>query len=267
MTDTDPATLRIIPNTHNERRGVSRIQPKLGRPLLAGAARPWAGAVVIGCVTLVAVLGVLFAHQTRADSFDNAVDSPIIRLLRDHGDLAYRLSYPGTLYPALLVSGIVVVICLVTRRLNGVVLAIAAVPVADGLDDGFLKHLVGRTYFGQLTYPSGHTTAAFAMATTVAVVLLIPPQPYRARTFRVLLGAASCLVGAIVAVAVIALQWHTFTDTVAGAAVGVGTVCVLALSLDLFQPVSRGAHRQSASRKPHVPDAATPINEDEWLRD
>jgi membrane-associated phospholipid phosphatase len=37
---------------------------------------------------------------------------------------------------------------------------------------------------------------------------------------------------AIVVVAVIALQWHYFTDIVAGAAVGVGTVCALALILD-----------------------------------
>jgi len=29
------------------------------------------------------------------------------------------------------------------------------------------------------------------------------------------------------------LRWHYFTDTVAGAAVGIGTVCGLALILDL----------------------------------
>lgn len=246
---------------------MNHIQLRLGRPLLAGAARPWAGTVVICCVILVAVLGVLFARDTKADPFDNAVDSPIIGLLGSHGDLAYRLAYPGTLYPAVLLSGIVVVICLVTSRLNGVVLAIAAVPVADGLDDGLLKHLVDRTYFGQLTYPSGHTTAAFAMMTTIAVVFLIPPQPYGARTIRVLLAAAGCVVGAVVAIAVIALQWHTFTDTVAGAAVGVGAVCALALILDLFQPIPRGDHHPPGLRGRQIPDAATPINDDEWLRD
>jgi membrane-associated phospholipid phosphatase len=34
-------------------------------------------------------------------------------------------------------------------------------------------------------------------------------------------------------VGVIGLRWHYFTDTVAGAAVGIGTVCALALLLDL----------------------------------
>jgi len=37
----------------------------------------------------------------------------------------------------------------------------------------------------------------------------------------------------VVAVGVIGLKWHYFTDTVAGAAVGIGTVCGLALFLDL----------------------------------
>ena len=248
---------------------MNRIQLKLGRPLLAGAARPWARAALICCVILVAVLGALFAHQAKADSLDNAIDSPIIRLLRTHGDLAYRLAYPGTLYPAIALSGIVVAICLLTSRLNGVVLALAAVPVADGLDDALLKHLVDRTYFGQLTFPSGHTTAAFAMATVVAVVFLIPPQPYRALAIRVLLAAAGCLVGVIVAIAVIALEWHTFTDTVAGAAVGIGAVCALALLLDVFNRGRQSvepAHR-SRPQKRRIPGSVAELNEDEWLRD
>lgn len=225
---------------------------------------------MICCVVLVAVLGVLFARQSTADSFDNAVDAPIIGLLRGHGNLALRLAYPGTLYPAVALGGIIVVICLLTGRLNGAVLAVAAVPVADGLDDGLLKHLVGRTYFGQLTYPSGHTTAAFAIVTTIVVVFLIPPQPYRARVIRVLVAQAAFGVGAIVAIAVIALEWHTFTDTLAGAAVGIGTVCALSLLLDLFQPVPRAdestCHRFQL-HKDRIPDAKTTINDDEWLRD
>lgn len=100
----------------------------------------------------------------------------------------------------------VVVICLLTSRLNGVALAIAAVPIAGGLDDGLLKHLVDRTYFGQLTYPSGHTTAALAMLTTVVAVFLVPPQPYGARTIPVLIAADWFGVGAIVAIAVTALS-------------------------------------------------------------
>ncbi len=53
-----------------------------------------------------------------------------------------------------------------------------------------------------------------------------------------LLLAVCCVIAAVVAAAVIALRWHYFTDTVAGAAVGVGTVCVLALIADLVWPGS-----------------------------
>jgi membrane-associated phospholipid phosphatase len=54
---------------------------------------------------------------------------------------------------------------------------------------------------------------------------------------RIAVPTALGLLGCIVAAAVIGLRWHYFTDTVAGAAVGIGTVCGLALLLDL--PVVR----------------------------
>ena len=246
---------------------MNRIQLRLGRPLLAGSARPWAGVVVICSVLLVAVLGVLFAHHTKAGSFDKSVDAPVIAMFSNHGNLAYNLAFPGTLRPAVVLCGIVVVICLLTGRLNGVVLAVAAVPVAAGLDDGLIKHLVGRTYFGQLTYPSGHTTAAFAIVTTIAIVFLIPPQPYGARLLRVLIAEAGFIVGATVAIAVIALQWHTFTDTLAGAAVGVGAVCALALILDLFQrPPAPPGYCRLSSGNDHITDLEATVAEEKWLK-
>jgi membrane-associated phospholipid phosphatase len=76
----------------------------------------------------------------------------------------------------------------------------------------------------------------------VTVLLLISPRPAKAgalrvlipaAALRVLIPAAACVLGGVVAIAVIGLRWHYFTDTVAGAAVGVGTVCGLALILDL----------------------------------
>ena len=76
----------------------------------------------------------------------------------------------------------------VRRRLNGALLAAAAVPVAARLNDGLL---------------------------------------------RVLITGAAFVLGAAVALGVIGLHWHYFTDTVAGAAVGIGTVRGLALLLDL----------------------------------
>jgi membrane-associated phospholipid phosphatase len=215
------------------RSGVDGIHLRPGRPLLATSARPWAGALLGCCATLVAVLGGLFARQARADWLDHAVDSPIITWFGGHLGLAAWLAAPGTLIPVGVLSAAVVVGCLLTGRLNGAVLAAAAVPAAVGLDEGLLKPLVHRTYLGNVVYPSGHTTAMFTIAATVTVLLLIPPQPAKARALRVLIPVAACVLGGVVAIAVIGLRWHYFTDTVAGAAVGIGTVCGLALILDL----------------------------------
>ena len=55
----------------------------------------------------------------------------------------------------------------------------------------------------------------------------------KAGALRALIPVAACALGVVVAIAVIGLQWHYFTDTVAGAAVAIGTVCGLALLLDL----------------------------------
>jgi membrane-associated phospholipid phosphatase len=197
--------------------------------------------VLVCCAVLVAVLGVLFAHQATAGWFDRAVDSPVIGWAVGHRGLALGIAYAGTLIPAGLVTAAIVAGCLLAGRLTGAVLAVAAVPAAVGLVEGLLKPLIHRTYRGDLVYPSGHTTAVFALATVLTVLLLIPlparpraPRALRARrALRVLIPAAAAVLACLVAVAVTGLRWHYFTDTVAGAAAGIGTVLALALILDL----------------------------------
>jgi membrane-associated phospholipid phosphatase len=212
---------------------VDGIHLRFGRPLLAAPVRRWAGVLLACCAILVAVLGVLFAHQAQADWLDRAIDAPIIAWSRGHPGLAVRLASPGSLIPAGVLSAAVAIACLLAGRLNGAVLALLAVPVAVGLDERLLKPLFHRTYLGNLVYPSGHTTAMFAVAATVTVLLVAPPQAVRGKVLRIAIPAAACVLGCVVAVGVIGLRWHYFTDTVAGAAVGIGAVCGLALILDL----------------------------------
>ena len=204
-----------------------------GRPLLAGSARQWAGVLLACCIVLIAVLGALFAHQARADWLDHVIDSPIITWLGRYQGLALWLAAPGSLIPAGALSAAIVVACLLGGRLNGAALAATAVLATTGLNDALFKPLVHRTYLGVLSYPSGHTAATSALAATVAVLVLVPPQVARTGPLRVLLAGAACMLGCVVAAGVIGLRWHYFTDTVAGAAVGIGTVCGLALLLDL----------------------------------
>jgi membrane-associated phospholipid phosphatase len=208
-----------------------------GGPLLAASARLWAVALLALCAFIVAVLAVLFARQARADGFDHAVDAPFITWFGSHHGLGLWLISPGSLLPAGALTAVIVVSCLAAGRLNGALLAAAALPAADGLNDGLLKPLVHRTYLGALTYPSGHTTAVFAMVATVTVLLLGAPREAQAGTFRMLVPVAAGLLAVVVVIALIGLRFHYFTDTVAGAALGIGTVCGLALVLDL--PVFR----------------------------
>jgi undecaprenyl-diphosphatase len=205
----------------------------LGRPLLGNTSRAWAGLALAACAIVIVVLGLLFNGQTGPDGFDNAADSPVIAFFSGQRTLLSWLAVPGTLIPAIAISAAIAVGCLIARRPNGAVLAVTAVPVATGLNDGLLKHLFHRTYLGQIAFPSGHTAAVTALTATLAVLLLAPPQQASTRKVRVALVAMACVITATVATGVIGLRWHYFTDTVAGAAVGLGTVCALALLLDL----------------------------------
>jgi membrane-associated phospholipid phosphatase len=190
--------------------------------------------LIVACTLLVAVLGTMFAHRTEADEFDRALDAVIVTWFAHRPGLAARLATPGSAVPASALSAAVVVACVVTGRLNGAVLATTAVPVSVGLDEVLLKPLVHRTYLGVLAYPSGHATAMFALAAVVTILLLVPAPPGDAWRVRALVPSAACLLGGVVAIAVVGLRWHYLTDTIAGAAVGIATVCGLALALDLL---------------------------------
>jgi membrane-associated phospholipid phosphatase len=238
-----PAASRPV----TERTSVDPSQLRLGRPLLAGSARHWARVVLVCCAAIVVLLGVLFWHRTTADWLDRAVDAPFLSWFGGHQGMALWLAWPATLIPAAVLTGAVVIRCLLAGRLNGALLGLAAIPAGIGLDEGLLKLLVHRTYHGSLVYPSGHATAMFAFAATVTVLLLVPPHPARFRALRILIPAAAGALSVVVAIAVIGLSWHYFTDTVAGAAVGIGIVCALALIVDL--PVVRRVLARMTSQR------------------
>lgn len=203
------------------------------RPLLGDTRRTWVGMTLAACTIVVVVTGLLFKGETGPDGFDNAVDSPVITFSRGHDGFLLWLVLPGDLIPTIVISAAIAAGCLMARRPNGAVLAVTAVPAAAGLDDELLKHLFHRTYLGALSFPSGHTTAVIGMTATLAILLLVPPQQARTRAVRVAVVATACLITVVVVIGVIGLRFHYFTDTVAGAAVGVGTVLGLALLLDL----------------------------------
>lgn len=213
-----------------------RARGPASQVLLATSQRRPAIAVAAACVVITTVLGLWSAGQAHPDRFDAAVDG----WLRDAGagytSALQRLESLGNPGPFTVITAVLVLACLLTRRWRGAVLVAGAVPVATGLTEGVLKPLTDRTIQGWLSYPSGHATGMFTLATIVAVLLTGPSRPRAPRVPRLALVAAVAVLAAAVAVAMVSLSLHYFTDLFGGAAVGIAVVLLLALLLDRYWP-------------------------------
>jgi undecaprenyl-diphosphatase len=227
--------------------------------LLPPALRRTAALVVAGCAAVTASLGLAFAGQARPGGLDRAVDAHVRSGLGPYEGQLHLLAGLGDLVPVTVLTAALILACLAMRRRRAAALACLAVPGAVALTEFVLKPLVGRTIHGAyLCFPSGHATASFALATTCAVLLASPERPRLPGAVRLLLVLAAAVVATAVAVAMVALGHHYFTDAVAGTAVGVGMVLLTALLIDraagsprAWSPLRR-ASDSPATTAPHV---------------
>jgi membrane-associated phospholipid phosphatase len=201
-------------------------------PLLPARARRPAAIAVACCAVVVAVLGAFAAGRTQGNAIDRPVDSWLRHQMASHIHVLSDISYLGGGQISAVLTAILVLGCLLARRVNGAVLALVSVVVAAGLTEFVLKPLVHETINGSLTYPSGHTTSLFALIGVVGVLLLNPPRQRPRPGVRVLLMLCLVAIGCIVAVALIGLNYHYFTDTIAGAALGGGVALAATFPLD-----------------------------------
>ena len=227
-------------------RGIERQRGPAARPLLAPGMRRPAALLAAGCVVVTTCLALAFGHQKRPGRLDATVDARILGLLGSYQGPLHQLSRLGGLFSVAELTAALVLACLVTRRWRGAVLAALAVPAAMTLTEFVLKPLVGRSIGGYDSFPSGHATAMFALAASCAVLLANPPRPRLPRAVRLLLVAGAILVAVAVPVAMVALGYHYFTDIVAGTAVGIGTVLLIALLIDLARPAAPATHGTAA---------------------
>jgi membrane-associated phospholipid phosphatase len=225
-----------------------RVRHPAPRPLLPSAARRPAAAVLAACVAVTAVLGVLVAHQAQAGWLDSAIDARIRSALGGHLTLLHRVALPGSAIPVTVMTTALVVACLVTHRWRGALLAAIAVPAAEAVTELVLKPLVGRTFRGQLSFPSGHTTGVFVLAAVVTVLLAGPLRPRWPTALRLLLVLAAFLAAGATATAMIGMGAHYFTDTVGGAAVAIGMTLATALAIDKLADQRASGSAASASR-------------------
>jgi undecaprenyl-diphosphatase len=201
------------------------------RPLLSDAARLPAAVIVAVCAVMTALLGVWLGHGAHTDRVDAVIDAKVKAILPGNAKLLEVLARPGGLRAIIGMTAVLVLVCVVRRRYRGAALAAISVPAAAVITERLLKPLVGRTALGFLSFPSGHATGTFALATAITVLLAGAPRVSRA--VRLAAPVIAYGVASVVAAAMIALGFHYFTDAVAGAAVGTGTVLATALVLDL----------------------------------
>jgi undecaprenyl-diphosphatase len=184
------------------------------------------------CAAVTALLGVLVHHQNGAGFMDRKIDHLLHRSIGRHPGLLEPLARLGDQLPVTLLAVALVVVCLLIRRWEGAVLTAVGLSVAIVVTEYLLKPFVGRTLGGGQSFPSGHATGMFALATAFCVLLAAPPYLKVPARLRRVLALLALVIAVSVPVAMVGLNHHYFTDIVAGAAVGIGVVLLTALVLD-----------------------------------
>ena len=208
--------------------------PALGRLLPPGAGSPIA-IIDLSLAAVFALLASRFHDKRRAGALDRAIDGRIT-----HHLLPFRIALRGFIEVGapltVALTGLALALwCLGTGRRRGALLSLLGPGLAALATDSVLKPVIGRTLYGSLAFPSGHTTGAVAVAGVIAVLLLGPSRPasLSARARRLIVLAAVAISGGT-AIGLVALRWHYPTDTVGGICVAVIVVTLVALAIDAW---------------------------------
>jgi hypothetical protein len=199
--------------------------------------------VAFVCMFAGAALSVMVAHGTGPYGFEEPALAWLGRpsALQEWGNFANLLGNP--------VVAVVLVGCLVLGAARGaavrVVLYALLALAAFLINEHVAKPLVGRTYFGELTFPSGSVTVACATAFAMWLALF-PLLRKHARVAMALLGLA--WVG-LMSIAVVGAHWHTPLDAVGSVILSVGIVAaggaVLELPAVRHATIVRGERRKT----------------------
>jgi PAP2 superfamily protein len=203
-------------------------------PLVPERLRRPAALTAVVCWVLVVLLGVHYAGRPVAGGLDGAVAAAVHHAIGDQTFTARLLtgpSHPLVIYP---VIAFTVGVAVFRRWWSRAVLAVAAPAVCVAVTELVCKPLVGRTFAGVLSYPSGHTVSAMATLAAAALVVTADwPDAARAAVAGLLL-----VVWLVLAIGLVGMDYHYFTDTVGGLLLAVGVVVPLALAADRVSAVS-----------------------------
>ena len=208
-------------------------------PLLPVAARRLTVTAVAVCVLVIAIQGVWIRHGMETSWIDATVNAKVVTSLGGHPLLLDVLVWPGEHVPFAAMTVALALACVLRRWYEGAALVAISVPLATAVTELVLKPLCATSWGNP--FPSGHVTNVAALATALTVLLARSPS-----FLRLVLACTAFLVVGAIAVGVIGAQMHHFSDTIGGAAVGIGTVLLTVLVLDLL---SSTRHRQHLRRQ------------------
>nr|WP_245606464.1 phosphatase PAP2 family protein [Streptomyces himastatinicus] len=211
----------------------------------------WLGPIAALAALVVVLLGVLYAD----DGEPGTVDAWFVEPTADSVQPPWRrvalaVDFLGEPAGAAALVVAAVAGCLLLRQLRAAVLVVVGTGMTVGTAT-LLKHLVGRTIHGDgnLSYPSGHT--AFATALALVVALVATGRLGLGRTAGTLLVLAAALVaGAAMGWAQVALGAHYPTDVLGGWCTALAVVPATAWLVD--RTADRLADRPAdAGRREH----------------
>lgn len=176
------------------------------------------GVIALVCLYATAILASAVAHGHSPYGFED----PAIRWLGPHSairgwaHLAELLATP-TIIAVLVVS---FGVGLARRAFVRVVFYAALAAWALLISEHAIKPLVQRTYYGELTFPSGNVTAV--SATALAMWLALGPLLGRLPRHVVLVLGGEWVL--LMSLAVVGARWHTPLDAIGSVLLSVGVV-------------------------------------------
>jgi len=198
-------------------------------PIVPDALRRPVAIVAVLATLVVVTLGLTVAGDSAPASFDRAVRQELEISTTVESTWALAVDFAGEPVGLAVLVALVVGVSLILRRPRVAVLVVLGTGLTISVTSA-LKPLVGRTIHDiYLSYPSGHTASATAVA--MSAVLLVWQRLSRAAALALLYGVAF-VVGAAAAWAQSSLVAHYPSDTVGGWCTALAVVPATALLID-----------------------------------
>jgi undecaprenyl-diphosphatase len=186
-------------------------------------------AVIVPALVVLGVGAVLVAGHDYGSALDERIEASLAGVRAGRAGFFPVVVALGNVASMVVFVVVVTAVCLAVGRPRIALVALAG-PALTGVLTVLLKPVVGRTFDGADSYPSGHAGAATALTLVVALLLASAVRSTAARLLIVV--ALPLVVAATMATALVVQHVHYPTDTVGGVCAALVAVLAVALVTD-----------------------------------